>query len=99
LESKFNNGTCGHGSELEEFISSVKQLGFIEPIIIRKAGSSKNVVVAGNRRLRAARIAKLETVTAIVRDLSDEEAIRIAYIENVHRPVANPESKRNSGDL
>jgi hypothetical protein len=71
--------------ELEEFINSIKESGIIEPIIIRPKGATKYEVVAGNRRLNAARIAKLETIPAIVRDLTDEQAIRIAYVENIHR--------------
>jgi ParB family transcriptional regulator, chromosome partitioning protein len=79
--------------ELEQLTNSIKQSGVIEPIIIRPKGASRYEVVAGNRRLRAGRVAKLDTMPAIVRDLTDEQAIRIAYAENVHRKNLNPIQK------
>lgn len=70
--------------ELEELGNSIKTNGIIEPIIVRKKGS-RYEVIAGNRRVRAAKAVKLEIVPAIVRDLDDVHARRIAFIENMMR--------------
>src|SRR5262245_28077251 len=75
--------------DLSELVQSIKLSGIIEPIIIRPKGSSGYEVVAGNRRLRAAKIAKLQYVPGIVRDLDDIESRRIAFVENVIRKSLN----------
>lgn len=73
--------------DLEGLITSIKRSGVLQPIIVRPKGKGKDKyeVVAGNRRVRAAKIAKLQTIPAIIRDLTDTKARRIAFMENIHR--------------
>ncbi len=80
-----------HFSEdsLEELAQSLKRHGLIQPILVRPHGGSYQIV-AGERRWRAAQRAQLHTVKAIVRELSDEETLEIALIENIQRQDLNP---------
>jgi ParB/RepB/Spo0J family partition protein len=71
--------------ELEEMIQSIKNNGIIEPVIVRRISNNKYEVIAGNRRVRAARAARLETVPALISELDDIHARRIAFIENMIR--------------
>lgn len=75
--------------ELESLTNTIKKSGVLEPIIVRPKGAKRYEVVAGNRRLRASKAAHLTEIPAIVKDLTDEQALRIAYIENVHRKDLN----------
>lgn len=71
--------------ELDQLTNSIKRIGVKQPIIIRPKGANGYEVVAGNRRLRAARIAKLETIPAVIEDLDDIHARRIGFFENYIR--------------
>ncbi len=64
-------------------------MGILQPIVVRKAGTGYEVI-AGERRLRAARLAGLATVPVILRDSDDSESLREALIENIHRENLNP---------
>ncbi len=79
---------------LEELANSIKAQGVVQPIIARpigKAGDSPRYeIVAGERRWRAAQMAGLESIPAVVRDLPDEAAIAMALIENIQREDLNP---------
>lgn len=75
--------------KLEELARSIKTHGVIQPIVVRKQGSHYEVV-AGERRWRAARIAGLSEVPCIVRELTDEQNMLVAIIENVQREDLNP---------
>lgn len=75
--------------KLEELARSIKTHGVIQPIVVRKQGSHYEVV-AGERRWRAARIAGLLEVPCIVRELTDEQNMLVAIIENVQREDLNP---------
>ena len=75
--------------KLEELTRSIKTHGVIQPIVVRKQGSHYEVV-AGERRWRAARIAGLSEVPCIVRELTDEQNMLVAIIENVQREDLNP---------
>ena len=75
--------------KLEELARSLKTHGVIQPIVVRKQGSHYEVV-AGERRWRAARIAGLSEVPCIVRELTDEQNMLVAIIENVQREDLNP---------
>jgi ParB family transcriptional regulator, chromosome partitioning protein len=74
---------------LEELAQSLKRHGMIQPILVRPHGSGYQIV-AGERRWRAAQRAQLHQVKAIVRELSDEETLEIALIENIQRKDLNP---------
>lgn len=75
--------------KLDELARSIKTHGVIQPIVVRKQGSHFEVV-AGERRWRAARIAGLTKVPCIVRELTDEQNMLVAIIENVQREDLNP---------
>lgn len=74
---------------LRELARSIEESGVLQPIIVREVGDSYQLVV-GERRYRAAKIVGLETIPAIIKDLSDREATQIALIENIHREDLNP---------
>lgn len=76
---------------LEQLAESIKTQGVLQPIVVRKqAGSSQYEIIAGERRWRAAQLAGLEQVPALVRDFSDEDAMAVALIENIQREDLNP---------
>jgi len=75
--------------KLEELASSIEQHGLIQPIVLRRLGKGYEIV-AGERRWRAARIAGLREVPCIVRELTDEENMLLAIIENMQREDLNP---------
>ena len=74
---------------LNELASSIKEHGIVQPIIVKKSIKGYELV-AGERRTKAAKIAGLETVPAIVKDFDDEEMMEIALIENIQRENLNP---------
>lgn len=74
---------------LRELASSIEENGVIQPIIVQRRGDGYRIV-AGERRWRAARIAGLSVIPAIVRDLSDKETMAQALIENIQREDLNP---------
>lgn len=74
---------------LSEFAESIKEHGVIQPIIVKKSIKGYEII-AGERRTRASKMAGKETIPAIVRDLSDEDMMEIALIENIQREDLNP---------
>lgn len=81
----------GH-QDLEELIESIKVYGIIQPLIVTKVADGYQLI-AGERRLRAAKIIGLETVPAIVRQAEEQEKFELALIENVQRKNLNPMEK------
>jgi ParB family chromosome partitioning protein len=75
--------------ELAELAESIKTNGVIQPIIVRPAGSGYQLI-AGERRLRAAKAASLKTIPAMVRQATDEQVLELALVENIHRTNLNP---------
>ena len=77
--------------QLQELASSIKEQGIIQPVIVRVSGSQANYfeIVAGERRWRAAQLAGLETLPAIVRKLSDDQVMAMTLIENIQREDLN----------
>jgi ParB family chromosome partitioning protein len=78
---------------LEDLASSIKAQGIVQPIVARPItgkGTQKYEIVAGERRWRAAQMAGLETIPAVVKDIPDEAAIAMALIENIQRENLNP---------
>ena len=75
-------------SELQELADSISHNGVIQPIVIRKIGNGYELI-AGERRWRASKIAGLDKIPAIIRSLTDEEALAIALIENIQRKDLN----------
>ncbi|HPD45337.1 MAG TPA: ParB/RepB/Spo0J family partition protein [Anaerohalosphaeraceae bacterium] len=76
-------------ADLEELAASIQANGVIQPVLVRKKGTGYELI-AGERRLRAASIAGLEEVPAVVRDATDEEMLELALVENIHRTDLNP---------
>ncbi len=74
---------------LDELSDSIRQNGIIQPILVRKKGKSYEII-AGERRYQAAKLAGLEEVPVVVRDISDEDVFKIALIENLQRSDLNP---------
>ena len=74
---------------LEELANSIKEHGIIQPIIVKK-GIKGYELVAGERRTRAARLAGLKTIPAIIKEFNDVEMMEIALIENIERENLNP---------
>jgi len=74
---------------LNEFAESIKEHGVIQPIIVKKSIKGYELI-AGERRTRASKIAGKKTIPAIVRDMTDEEMMEIALIENIQREDLNP---------
>jgi ParB family chromosome partitioning protein len=74
---------------LRSLSASIKEVGILQPIVVRKAAAGYELV-AGERRLRAAKLAGLATIPAVVRDVEDSETLREALIENIHREDLGP---------
>ena len=74
---------------LNDLAESIKEHGVVQPIIVKKSIKGYELV-AGERRTKAARIAGLSTIPAIIRDFNDEEMMEIALIENIQRENLNP---------
>jgi ParB family chromosome partitioning protein len=75
---------------LEELSHSVREFGLLQPIVVRENAQGGYELIMGERRLRAARAAGLDTVPAIVRDTTDDAMLRDALLENIHRVQLNP---------
>lgn len=81
---------CNFDEEkLQELAASIKEFGVVQPVVVRKKGRSYELV-AGERRLRAAALAGLTKVPAIVKDYDDAKMMEIALIENIQRHDLNP---------
>ena len=77
--------------ELIDLSNSIKEKGIVQPILVRKRDNENSFeVIAGERRWRAAQIAQLDKIPAIIKSLSDDDALEIAIIENVQRSNLNP---------
>ena len=74
---------------LEELAASIKAQGIIQPIVVRQIDNEKYEIVAGERRWRAAQIAKLDVVPCLVKNIADDAAVAIALIENIQREDLN----------
>lgn len=75
---------------LNELIASIKSIGILQPPVVRKVGESQYELVMGERRYRAAKAAGLTSIPVIIRQTPDNELLREALIENIHRSQLNP---------
>lgn len=75
---------------LQELASSIKELGVIQPITVRKLGFNKYQLVSGERRFRASKLMGLETIPAYVRIANDQESLEMALVENIQREDLDP---------
>ena len=76
-------------TRMEELVASIRENGILQPILVRKKGEGYEVI-AGERRLRAARKLNLREVPAIIKEVSDQDALVFALIENIQREDLNP---------
>ncbi|MCK2025703.1 MULTISPECIES: ParB/RepB/Spo0J family partition protein [Microbacterium] len=76
--------------DLAELVHSVREFGVLQPVVVRKNGDGDYELIMGERRTRAAREAGLDAIPAIVRDTADEDLLRDALLENLHRSELNP---------
>jgi len=77
-------------TELQELSESIKTFGIIQPIIAADNGDGVYIIIAGERRTRAAKLAGLNTVPVIVRDYTDQKRLEVSLIENIQRTDLNP---------
>ena len=75
---------------IRELAASIKATGVLQPVLVRALGRDGYQLVAGERRLRAASLAGLETIPAVVREVDDREMLELALVENVQREDLNP---------
>jgi len=74
---------------LEELAASIRSQGIIQPIVVRQVDNNKYEIIAGERRWRAAQIAKLDVVPCLIKNIADDAAIAVALIENIQREDLN----------
>ena len=77
-------------SSHKELVHSIREIGLLQPVVVRPIGGGSYQLVAGERRLRAAKDAGLQNIPAIVRDTADDNLLRDALLENLHRVQLNP---------
>ena len=82
--------------KLEELAASIREHGVIQPIIVRRTDDDQYEIVAGERRWRAARMAGLKKIPAVVKDVTEREFTEIALIENIQREDLNPIEEANA---
>ncbi len=76
--------------ELASLAASIREVGILQPIVVRRSGDAGYELVAGERRLRAAKQAGLATIPVVLRDTDDSDILREALIENIHREDLGP---------
>ena len=75
---------------LNELSASIKEVGILQPPVVRSIGNGTYELIMGERRLRASKLAGLKTIPVIIRQTKDEELLREALLENLHRSQLNP---------
>lgn len=79
-----------HAESLQDLADSIRAQGVVQPIVVRPIGKERYEIIAGERRWRAAQLAGLQEIPAVVRDVPDRAAIAMALIENIQRENLNP---------
>lgn len=79
-----------HPEALEELADSIRAQGVMQPVVVRPVGPDRYEIIAGERRWRAAQMAQLDTIPALIRDVPDNAAMAMALIENIQREDLNP---------
>jgi len=77
-------------TELQELAASIKTYGIIQPIIAADAGDGTYIIIAGERRTRAAVLAGLDAIPVIIRDYTDQKRMEVSLVENIQRTDLNP---------
>lgn len=81
---------------LEELADSIRSQGLVQPIVVRPIDGGHYEIIAGERRWRASKLAGLESVPVLIKDVSDRNAIAMALIENIQRENLNPMEEANA---
>lgn len=89
-ESKTNPRKTFDKARLQELADSIAAKGVVQPIVVRAKGKAKYEIVAGSRRFRASKLAGVDTIPAMIRDLTDDEVLEIQIIENAQREDIDP---------
>ncbi len=89
LPNPYQPRTSWNEKDMTELADSIRANGVIQPIVVRPSGSGYELI-AGERRIRAAKEAGLETIPALVRQATDEQLLELALVENIHRSDLNP---------
>jgi ParB family transcriptional regulator, chromosome partitioning protein len=92
---KYQPRTRMDQASLAELAESIRARGVIQPIVVRPVGDSQFEILAGERRWRAARMAGLDKVPVVIREVPDEAALGIGLIENIQREDLNPIEEAN----
>ncbi|MFQ5487771.1 MAG: ParB/RepB/Spo0J family partition protein [Gammaproteobacteria bacterium] len=87
---KYQPRTNMHAESLEELADSIRAQGVVQPIVVRPIGADQYEIIAGERRWRAAQLAGLHEVPAVIRKVPDQAAMAMALIENIQREDLNP---------
>ncbi len=87
---RFQPRTGMDRDKLQELADSIEAQGVVQPIVVRPVGGGEYEIIAGERRWRAAQIAGLDRVPALVRDVPDQATVAMALIENIQRENLNP---------
>jgi len=76
--------------QLTELALSIREVGLLQPPVVRSIGNGKYQIIMGERRFRAAKLAGLKSIPVIIRQTSDDQLLREALVENIHRSQLNP---------
>ncbi|MDX5362665.1 MAG: ParB/RepB/Spo0J family partition protein [Pseudazoarcus pumilus] len=87
---KYQPRTRMDPGSLDELAASIRAQGLMQPILVRPVGPDRYEIIAGERRWRASRLAELEYVPCLVREIPDEAALAMSLIENIQREDLNP---------
>ncbi len=90
LPGKFQPRKVFHEESLKELSASIKEKGVLQPIIVSRAGDGTFTLIAGERRWRAATLAGLKKIPALIKNVASEDSLEIALIENIQREDLNP---------
>jgi len=90
IPNRYQPRTTFSDDDISQLSESIKQNGLLQPIIVRRRGDGIYELIAGERRFRAAKMAGLPKIRAIVRNSTDEQAMELALVENVQRQDLNP---------
>lgn len=77
-------------SSIEELSKSIASVGIIQPITVRESNYGRYIIISGERRFKAARMAGLETIPVYIREVNDEKLLEMALVENIQREDLNP---------
>jgi ParB family chromosome partitioning protein len=87
---RFQPRSVFDADKLEELASSIRAQGVVQPVVVREVTDGQYELIAGERRWRAAQLAALDVIPAVIRDVADEAAVAMALIENIQREDLNP---------